>query len=116
MKHMKRIYIAGKLNDDACGYIKNLHRMIKTARAVRRMGFAVYVPGNDFLEGLVAGDFDYPEYFDNSQPWLAASDAVFLTPGWETSEGTKREIEYARSLNIPVFQDLEKMRIDLEAL
>ena len=106
---MKRIYIAGKLNDDACGYIKNLHRMIQTAREVRQAGFAVYVPGNDFLEGLVAGDFDYPEYFNNSQPWLAASDAVFLTPGWEESAGTKREIEYANSLGIPVFEDLEGM-------
>ena len=113
---MKRVYIAGKLNDDACGYIKNLHRMIEAAREVRRAGFAVYVPGNDFLEGLVAGDFDYSEYFDNSQPWLAASDAVFLTPGWETSEGTKREIEYARLLNIPVFDDLAQMQNSLEEL
>ena len=106
---MKRIYIAGKLNDDACGYIKHLHRMIDTARKVRRAGFAVYVPGNDFLEGLVAGDFGYSEYFNNSQPWLAASDAVFLTPGWETSSGTKREIAYAKSLGIPVYDNLGQM-------
>ena len=106
---MKRVYVAGKLNDDACGYIKNLHRMIQTAREVRRAGFAVYVPGNDFLEGLVAGNFDYSEFFDNSQPWLAASDAVFLTPGWEESAGTKREIEYANSLGIPVYENLEEM-------
>lgn len=104
---MKRIYVAGKLNDDACGYIKNMHRMIKCAREIRRAGFSVYVPGNDFLEGLVDGNFNYEEYFYNSQPWLAASDAVFLTPGWEASEGTKREIEYAKKLGIPVFADLD---------
>ena len=105
----RRIYIAGKLNDDAVGYIKHLHRMIKTAREVRRAGFSVYVPGNDFLEGLVDGNFGYEEYFQNSQPWLAASDAVFLTPGWETSSGTKREIELAGELGIPVFENLDQM-------
>ena len=106
---MRKVYIAGKLNDDACGYIKNMHRMIKCAREVRRIGFSVYVPGNDFLEGLVDGDFNYEEYFSNSQPWLAASDAVFLTPGWETSEGTKQEIEYAKQLGIPVFNSLDTL-------
>ena len=106
---MKRIYIAGKLNDDACGYIKNVHRMIKTAREVRRAGFSVYVPGLDFLEGLVDGHFEYEDYFQNSQPWLAASDAVFLVPGWETSSGTKREIELAGELGIPVFENLDQM-------
>lgn len=106
---MRRVYIAGKLNDDACEYIKHMHRMIKTAREVRRAGFSVYVPGNDFLEGLVDGNFGYEEYFQNSQPWLAASDAVFLTPGWETSSGTKREIALAQSLGIPVYTDLNKM-------
>jgi len=110
---MKRIYIAGKLSDDACGYIKNLHRMIETARSVRRAGFSVYVPGNDFLEGLVAGNFEYSEYFNNSQPWLAVSDAVFLTPGWEDSAGTKREIEYANLLGIPVFENLNEMMMEM---
>jgi len=105
-----RVYIAGKLNDMACNYIKNVHRMIKTAREVRRAGFAVYVPCNDFLEGLVDGAFEYPEYFENSQPWLKSSDAVFLTPGWESSSGTKEEIETAKANDIPVFDNLEHMR------
>jgi hypothetical protein len=86
---MKKIYIAGKLNDTAVGYIKNCHKMIKTAKEVRSAGFSVYVPCIDFLEGLVDGGFEYNDYFDNSQPWLLASDAVFLTPGWGSSEELK---------------------------
>jgi len=108
-KKMRKVYVAGKLNDDAVGYIKNVHRMIKTARKVRMAGYAVYVPCNDFLEGLVDGGFEYNEYFDNSQPWLKSADAVFLTPGWEFSTGTRREMDLALSFNIPVFDDLEKM-------
>ena len=76
---MIRVYVAGKLNADAVGYIQNMHRMIKTAKELRDAGFSVYVPCNDFLEGLVDGSFDYKEYFDNSQPWLSVSNAVFAT-------------------------------------
>jgi hypothetical protein len=111
---MKRIYIAGKLNDMACDYIKNVSRMCRCAIEVQKCGFAVYVPGIDLLMGLVAGDMEYYKYFNNSQDWLKVSDAVFLTPGWETSQGTKREIELARSLNIPVFDDITQMKGYLE--
>ena len=31
---MKRVYVAGKLNDDACGYIKNLHVMFTVPNVV----------------------------------------------------------------------------------
>jgi hypothetical protein len=106
---MKKIYIAGKLNDTAVGYIKNCHKMIKTAKEVREAGFSVYVPCIDFLEGLVDGGFEYNDYFDNSQPWLLASDAVFLTPGWGSSEGTKREIALARENDIPVFDNINSL-------
>lgn len=106
---MKKVYVAGKLNADAVGYIKNMHRMIKTAGVLRKNGYSVYVPCNDILEGLVDGNFDYHEYFDNSQPWLLAADAVFLVQGWETSSGTLKEIKLARENDIPVFYLLEGM-------
>ena len=106
---MKKVYIAGKLNDMAIDYIKNCHKMIKTAKRVRDAGFSVYVPCIDILEGIVDGDFGYEDFFNNSQPWLLSADAIFLTPGWGTSEGTKREIALARENDIPVFDSLEVM-------
>ncbi len=106
---MVRVYIAGKLNADAVGYIRNVHKMNQTAKMVRDEGFSVYVPCNNLLEGLIDGDFEYEDYFNNSQPWLLASQAVFLVPGWEDSKGTQREIELAKSKKIPVFDDLKQM-------
>lgn len=106
---MVRVYIAGKLNADAVNYIRNVHRMNQTAKMVRDEGFFVYVPCNDLIEGLIDGEFDYEDYFNNSQPWLLVSQAVFLVPGWEESKGTLREIELAKSKKIPVFDDLEQM-------
>ena len=101
-----KVYVAGKLNADAVGYIKNVHRMIKTAKLLRENGYSVYVPAIDLLEGIVDGNFSYDDYFDNSQPWLLAADAVFLTPLWETSKGTKKEINLAKFVGIPVFEDI----------
>lgn len=109
MENKKLIYVAGALNSDAVGYIQNMHRMIKFARDVRRLGYSVYVPCNDFLEGLVDGHFDYEDYFDNSQPILLRCDAVALTPGWENSKGTQREIALAKEKGIPVFETIEEL-------
>lgn len=106
---MKRVYIAGKLNDEAVGYIKNINRMVVYAEKVRRYGFAVFIPAVDFLVGVIMGDLEYKDYFDNSQPWMEVSDAVFVVPGWETSNGTKCEIKRASDLDIPVFFDLEAL-------
>jgi len=113
---MKRVYVAGKLNDDACGYIANIHKMIIWAEKVRKLGYAVYVPGIDLIQGMVFGDWVYKDYFDNSQPWLDAAHAVFLVPGWEASEGTKKEIERAKSKGIPIFSDLDTLNKTLRDL
>jgi|SRR5674476_221578 len=110
---MLRCYVAGPLNADACGYIKNMHSMIKAAREVRGLGIAVYVPCNDFLEGLVDGSFEYTDYFMNSQPWLEVSDFIFVCVNWESSDGTKKEIELARSLGKSIFYSIEDLKYAL---
>ncbi len=104
-----KIYIAGALNTDSIDYIKNLHRMIKYAEEVRKKGFSVFAPGLDFLIGLQCGNLEYDDYFNNSQPWLEVSDAMFVVPGWEKSKGTKREIQRAKEKNIPVYYCLEEL-------
>jgi len=105
----KRIYIGGRLNGLACDYIKNIHNMVLCAELVRKLGCAVFIPGIDFLCGVILGTWEYKDYFDNSQPFLDCCDAIFVTPNWETSEGTKREIERAKSQNIQVFYTIGEL-------
>lgn len=88
---MKRVYVAGPLNAGAKDYIQNLHKMIITAEKIRKLGCAVFVPGLDILQGIVFGNWDYYDYFDNSQPWLDVADIVFFSKGWEQSEGCVNE-------------------------
>jgi hypothetical protein len=99
---MRRVYIAGKLNAMAVDYIRHCHEMMQWAETVRKLGYSVYVPCVDFLMGVQFGYYTYDDYFNNSQPWLDVSDAVFVCPGWESSSGTKREIARAQKKNIPV--------------
>lgn len=100
-------YIGGALNDMACDYIKNMHQMIKWSEKIRLLGYAVFVPGIDFLIGIVHGDWGYKDYFDNSQAFLVASKIMFIAPGWKESKGTAREIITARKYNIPIFYGQE---------
>jgi hypothetical protein len=108
---MEKVYVAGKLNDDACGYIKNLNNMVVYANKLKKLGFAVFVPGLDFLMGVVSGEYEYEDYFDNSQAWLKVSDRMFVCPGWETSKGTLKEIKLAKKLDIPITYDLKEFEV-----
>jgi len=114
---MIKVYVAGKLNDQSCGYIKNMHRMIKLADMIRSMGFSVFIPCLDFLSGLVCGDYEYQDYFENNLPWLESSDYVYVIADSENSKGTQREIARARELGIPVVTSImyfKKLRDDDE--
>jgi hypothetical protein len=99
---MLRVYVAGKLNDTAVGYLKNVHTMISTADMLRRKGFAVFVPCNDLLNGILAGDMEYADYAGNNMAWLEVADVVYVLPASENSKGTLAEIARAKELKIPV--------------
>lgn len=111
----KRIYIAGPLNALAVDYLKNCSNMMLAAEHIRRLGYSVYVPCIDLLMGLKFGYTTYSDYFENSNEWLKVADAVYLCAGWENSEGTKKEIELAESLGIPVFVDSRDLHMYFSA-
>lgn len=104
-----KVYVAGPLNDTAVNYLHNVHRMMNMAEQARIAGFSVFVPALDMLMGLKFGYVNYHDYFDNSQPWLAVADAMLLVEGWQHSEGTKKEMARAISLDIPVFESIYDM-------
>lgn len=107
---IKKVYVAGKLNDiDAVGYLHNVAKMMKRAEEVRKAGYAPFIPAIDLLMGIKFEYLDYCDYFDNSQAWLLASDALILTPGYETSVGTQKEMRLAIENDIPVFDDIGEM-------
>lgn len=106
---MERIYIAGKLNDTAVNYIKNVHQMLRWSNEIKKLGYAVYVPATDFLLGMQIGNYEYEDYFQNSGAFLEVCDGVFVCPNSENSKGTIREIEKAKELNIPIYYTFSEL-------
>ena len=117
-RHVRRsrIYVAGPLNALAVEYIINCREMMVWAEQIRHKGYSVYVPCLDLLMGLKFTWMDYYDYFENSQPWLDAADAVFLCPGWKGSAGTLREIERARYQRIPIYESVSKLFAEIPLL
>jgi len=102
----KLIYVAGKLTDGPEGYIHNMHRMIKYARQIEEFGVFTAIPCLDIIKGLVCGDLTLHDYMGTNLEIMFRCDAVALVPGWESSKGTRMEIEAAKKRGIPVLQGL----------
>jgi len=103
------IYVAGALNADSCGYIQNASRMTKHSNKIQRLGCATYNPANDFIQGLVDGGFEYHHYFRNSMEHLIRSDAMYVCPKSEMSEGVAQEKVIANNLGMPIFYDIKEI-------
>ena len=106
-----RIYIAGPLSTTEDGeerspskivtdYIQNIHAMCMVAARVRKRGHAPFIPGLDFLIGVVVGDWEEQDYRGVGMAFLEVCDAVLVVA---RSKGVDAEVERAKELNIPIY-------------
>lgn len=116
----KIAYIAGALNADANQYTKNIHIMNVWAEKIRKLGYAVFIPGNDLLFAVIDGTLSYDNVFTNSQPFLQVAHIMFVCPGWEQSKGTAKELVTAKEYGVSIYyeedgyQELVKLRKEKE--
>lgn len=110
---MKRVYVAGAMSsDNILGVLGNISEGVKYGALLLKEGFAPFVPHLDVAFRLQQGkDYNVPmEYYYNyTMEWLKVSQYVLVVPGWEESVGTRKEIEMAESLDIPVYYSLEEL-------
>jgi hypothetical protein len=105
----KRIYIMGPLSAPTCtGYLQNVHRFVRASVELRRIGLAPFNPAADYGEGIMAGDFEYADYFEPNYAWLDVSEA-----GYDLGQSPGRDREYARlvALERPIFDNLHDARV-----
>jgi hypothetical protein len=108
-----RIYLAGKYDDtNVVNVLSNIRKGINMAAYLIRKGYDVYCPFLDYSLGMTGnGSFlTKADYQRNSMAFVEVCDALLILPGWETSGGVKREIERAKSLNIPVYFSYEDLK------
>ena len=119
MKKIETVYVAGLLTPRgawsknlAIDHLLNQRKMIRYALEVFFAGFDPFVPAFDHAFWMVMNDDEFiteamiKRY---SKTWLGKCDAVVLTPGWQKSPGTLKEIEKAKELGIPVFESLQEL-------
>lgn len=112
MKKQLRVYVAGAYSDDNVGgVLRNIGRGQYWTTRLFDKGLAPFCPWLDkeFVFALWEKPVDVQKFYDYSMRWLEVSDAVFVVPNvegmknWEQSVGTKKEINRAIELQIPVF-------------
>lgn len=104
---MRRAYIAGPYSGaDIIIILGNIRQGINKAAQLMREGYAVFCPFLDFLIALMPGkQISKEAYQSNSMAWVECCDVMYVLPGWESSNGTKREIARAQELGIPIFYE-----------
>lgn len=86
---------------------REIEENIKTARrwAIRlwEAGHTVICPHLNTMHFEKDCKCHYEDYMRGDFQMIARCDAIFMLPGWEKSQGARREMEYAKSLGMPVF-------------
>lgn len=110
---MRRIYVAGAYSsDNVIGLLDNIRKGQRWGAEVFLRGYAPFCPWNDLHFQLQLPDgakLTVQDYYDYSMAFLEASEAVFVTPGWEGSKGTIAEIARAEELGIPVVYNIDDL-------
>jgi hypothetical protein len=108
-----KVYIAGALSSKEkvdrtpskviTDYISNVSDMCKAASKVRRLGHYPYVPGLDFVIGMVIGDWQEEEYRGMGMEFLKVCDCVLvISDSW----GVQQEVKEAEKLGIPIYYSI----------
>jgi len=118
-KKIETVYIAGPLTPTGffskhpiVDYLEAMSQLIDYSLDVFFAGYDPFCPALDFMFFLKKkpGKFITEAMIKRySKTWLKRSDALMLTPGWQTSSGTIAELKVCIECNIPVFENLEKL-------
>jgi hypothetical protein len=123
-KKIKRVYVAGLLTprgiksaSPLIEYLLNVRDLTRVATCLLLKGLDPFCPALDFLYFIVLRDDERitePMIKRFSRSWLGVSDAMLLTEGWQKSEGTLKEIEFAKERGIPIYDSMERLLDDVE--
>lgn len=108
------VYVAGAYSADTIiQCLINIREGTRWSLKLLHRGHVPFVPWLDYPFTLLNDPGD-PEvtvemYYEYSLAWLQKCDCVFVTPHWEESKGTQREIEEAHRLGIPVLYSIDEL-------
>jgi hypothetical protein len=111
---MKIVYIAGPYRAGSeYQVLQNIRRAEELAIRVWRSGAACICPHKN--TAFFGGAAEDAVWLEGDLEIIRRCDAVVCTETWRMSRGAVGEVELARSLSIPVFEDFEEFLLWLKA-
>ena len=99
------VYISGAITD--APDFKD--RFKEAEKHLRGLGFNVINPAG-LQDNVTIGDFTHYDYMNICVALIELTDCVYFLDGWENSDGSKDEYNYACNIGIPtVTQDEERI-------
>jgi dienelactone hydrolase len=95
-------YICGSYSAPTINEIaENIYKARAVARKYWKQGYAVICPHTNsaFMDG------DNIDFYAGDLEILSKCDAIVMMNGWEKSQGSKRELEFAKEHNLTIFYD-----------
>jgi len=108
---VRRVYVAGPYAaKDEISTLTHIRDGINVSARLLELGFAPYCPWLDYHFVLACGTCPpVSAFYELSNAWLDASEAMLVTGDWSNSNGTKAEILRAQMKGIPVFHDIPSL-------
>lgn len=111
---MKRIFVAGPYSaDNVIDVLDNIRKGQRACTELLLAGYAPFCPWNDYHFQLMLRDEEsltVEDYYQYTLAWLPVSDAMLVLPDHERSDGTSKEIQKAKELEIPIYYDVDVLK------
>jgi len=102
----KYVYVAGPISKGDT--LLNIRAGIDTGAELVKLGYAPYVPHNDFIQYMIHPEvMSYERLLEWDFDWIERCDALLRLPG--ESAGSDREVAFALSRGISVFKSVEDL-------
>ena len=110
MKIKNVVYVGGSYRNSK-EYQVHLNILLaeKYSLALWKMGYVPLTPHKNFC--YFGGELSDQYILDSCIELLKRCDYIYLLPNWKTSEGTKREYQFAKENGIPVLNDEVQLSI-----
>ena len=99
------VYIAGPYSKG--NLLKNVDNAVQAGEKLLKYGYAVYVPHLTHYWEWYHAQHPYEFWLEFDMAWLRKCDCVLRIPG--ESSGADEEVRLARTLNMPVFDSINKL-------
>ena len=104
------VFLIGPINTGKDISSANINEAFTYGNKIRQIGCLVYIPHFHHFWNITSPDSE-ENWISYGHEIISACNAVFLMSGWYNSNGSKKDVNFAREIGKPVFdrfEDLER--------